>query len=143
MNLRVKKLHQDAVLPQYAKPGDACVDLTAVSVHINTEHDYIEYGTGLAIEIPDGYVGLIFPRSSVTNHYLMLKNAVGVIDSGYRGEVKARFQTTFPGMEENIYVIGDRVCQLMVIPTEKMDFELVGELSDSVRGAGGYGSTGR
>lgn len=143
MKIKVKKLHSDAVIPRYAKPGDACMDLTAVSILEHTEHDYIEYGTGLAIEIPEGNVGLIFPRSSITNHYLTMKNSVGVIDSGYRGEIKLRFQSTFPGLEENIYVVGDRVGQLLVLPIDEMDIEVVDELSSSERGAGGYGSSGR
>jgi dUTP pyrophosphatase len=143
MEIKVKKLHNDAVIPKYAKHGDACVDLTAVSISEHTEHDYIEYGIGLSIEIPDGHVGLIYPRSSVTHHYLMMKNSVGVIDSGYRGELKVRFQSMFPGMEENIYVIGDRVAQLMVVPIPVMGFTEVEELSLSERGAGGYGSSGR
>ena len=143
MNIKIKKLHQNAVIPKYAKLGDACVDLMAVSVTENTEHDYIEYGLGVSVEIPPGYVGLIFPRSSVTNHYLMMKNGVGVIDSGYRGELKARFQSMFPGMNENVYVIGDRVCQLMILPIPVIEFDEVLELSETERGDNGYGSSGR
>ena len=143
MNIKIKRLHPDATIPSYAKAGDACVDLKAVSVTENTEYDYIEYGLGISVEIPNGYVGLIFPRSSVTNHYLMLKNAVGVVDSGYRGELKARFQSMFPGMNENVYVVGDRVCQLMILPVPVIEFEEVGELAESERGIGGYGSSGR
>ena len=96
MKVKIKKLHPDAVIPSYAKPGDAGMDLTAISKRVETGSDengeYIEYGTGLAIEIPEGHVGLVFPRSSVSKKDLFLANAVGVIDSGYRGEVKLRFK---------------------------------------------------
>jgi dUTP pyrophosphatase len=89
MKLKIKKLDPLATIPSYAKGGDACFDLTAVSV--SSANDYIEYDTGLAVEIPEGYVGLIFPRSSVTNKDLMLKNSVGIIDSGFRGSIRFRF----------------------------------------------------
>jgi dUTP pyrophosphatase len=143
MKVNFKKIHPGVPTPKYARPGDACIDLTAVAVEVNTEHDYIEYKTGIAVEIPDGFVGLMYPRSSVTNHFLMMKNSVGVIDSGYRGELKVRFQSTFPGLDENIYVIGDRVAQLLILPIPQIEIEIVDELSDSVRGTGGYGSSGR
>jgi dUTP pyrophosphatase len=175
MKLKIKKLDEGAVIPSYAKAGDACFDLTAVSV--SAANDYIEYGTGLAMEIPEGYVGLIFPRSSVTNKDLMLKNSVGVIDSGYRGEIKFRFnvvrqsirneateaeyQTYFAEnkitdeaemqyvrerglvrFSPNLYNVGERVGQMMIIPVPTVEFEEVGELTETVRGEGGYGSTG-
>ena len=94
MKIKIKKVSEKAVIPQYAKDGDAGMDLTAISKQIkhslNGDH-IIEYGTGLAIEIPCGYVGLIFPRSSIYKKDLRLSNAVGVIDSGYRGEIKFKF----------------------------------------------------
>lgn len=92
MNVKIKKLHPDAVIPKYATIGDAGLDLTAVSMNIDKSGMFIEYGTGLAIEIPQGYVGLLFPRSSVSKTSLILANHVGVIDSGYRGEIKFRFK---------------------------------------------------
>ena len=94
MIVRVKKLKNEAVVPSYAKEGDAGLDLVAVDKNIETdgESEYVEYGTGLAFEIPAGYVGLLFPRSSISNKDLILSNSVGVIDSGYRGEVKFRFK---------------------------------------------------
>ena len=88
LKLKFKKLNQNAVSPTYAHETDACFDLVATSK--TTTSKFIEYGTGLAFEIPKGYVGLIFPRSSITNKDLMLKNSVGVIDADYRGEVKFR-----------------------------------------------------
>ena len=91
MELKIKKLHKDAVIPKYAKPGDAGMDLTAVSMKID-EYGNICYGTGLAFEIPEGYVGLVFPRSSNHKKGVILTNCVGVIDSGYRGEVSFKFR---------------------------------------------------
>lgn len=146
MKLKIKKLNENAVIPSYAKDGDACFDLTCVSVNI--EDKYIEYGTGLAVEIPKGYVGLIFPRSSVTKKDLMLKNGTGIIDSGYRGEISFRFHRfthELLGMTipmPDIYEIGERVGQMMILPYPTVEFEEVDELSDTERGKGGYGSTG-
>jgi dUTP pyrophosphatase len=92
MKVKIKKLHKDAEIPSYAMHGDAGLDLVAVSVTIDPTGTYIEYGTGLAVEIPEGYVGLLFPRSSLSKTKLILANHVGVIDSGYRGEIKFRFK---------------------------------------------------
>jgi len=92
MKLKIKRLHPDAVLPSYAKPGDAGLDLTATSLSISEDGLYVEYGTGIAVEIPEGHVGLIFPRSSISKTSMILSNHVGVIDSGYRGEIRFRFK---------------------------------------------------
>jgi len=144
MEVKFKKLHENAILPSYAKVGDAGLDLTAVSINTkenyNLSGEYIEYGTGLAIEIPYGFVGLIFPRSSVTNKDLMLKNSVGIIDASYRGEIKFRFKTI--GFEDNKYEIGDRIGQLVILPYPEIKPKFVEELSNTQRGEGGYGSTG-
>lgn len=91
MLVRIKKLVAEAVTPRYAKPGDAGMDLTATSVHFDAEGNIV-YGTGLAFEIPRGYVGLLFPRSSNAKQDLVLSNSVGVLDSGYRGEVFFKFK---------------------------------------------------
>lgn len=91
MKIKFKKLHPDAILPVHAKPGDAGADMTAVSVMLGVEGE-IEYKTGLAVEIPEGYVGLLFMRSSVFKKDINLTNAVGVIDSGYRGEVMFKYR---------------------------------------------------
>jgi dUTP pyrophosphatase len=91
MQVRVKRLHIDAKIPAYSKPGDAGLDLTAISMS-RDKHDNITYGTGLAIEIPQGYVGLIYPRSSNSKTDLYLTNHVGVIDSGYRGEIMFKYR---------------------------------------------------
>lgn len=94
MKVKIKKLHPDAAIPAYAKPGDAGMDLTAVSMKID-EYGNICYGTGLAFEIPEGYVGLVFPRSSNHKKGVILTNCVGVIDSGYRGEVSFKFRPLY------------------------------------------------
>ena len=87
--IQVKKLHEDAIIPKRAHKPDAGFDMTCISV--NDTDKFIEYGTGIAMHIPIGYVGLIFPRSSVTKKDLMLKNSIGVIDSGFLGEIRFRF----------------------------------------------------
>lgn len=82
MKVKIKKLHPDAVIPVYAKAGDAGLDLTAISESWNEDDSMVTYDTGLAVEIPEGHVGLLFPRSSVSKTRLNLANSVGVIDSG-------------------------------------------------------------
>lgn len=143
MKVKIKKLHPDAVIPKYAKPGDAGLDLVAIDYSETSR--YKEYKTGLAIEIPEGYVGLIFPRSSISKTELILRNCVGVIDSGYRGEICLRFLTvSAPFMEvESTYDIGDKVGQLIILPYPQIEFEEVDELSSTDRGEGGFGSTGK
>lgn len=143
MKVKFKQLHENAVLPTYAKQGDAGMDLTAVD-YSETVY-YSEFHTGLAMEIPEGYVGLIFPRSSITKHDYMLKNAVAVIDSSYRGEVTLRFQRIAPGMHKTAkeYEVGDRIGQLIILPYPKVETSWAEELTETERGAGGYGSTGR
>jgi len=141
MNVKVKKLHPNAVIPSYAKSGDAGMDLVATEIISNTTLD-ITYGTGIALEIPEGFVGLIFPRSSIRKYELALSNSVGVIDSGYRGELQATFKRTntlFP----DAYKVGDRIAQIMIIPHPPIEFVEVEELSNTERGAGGFGSTGK
>lgn len=150
MKVKIKKLHSDAVIPAYAKAGDAGMDLTAVSRKFDV-YGNIHYGTGLAFEIPEGYVGLIFPRSSICKEQLLLSNAVGVIDSGYRGEVSFKFKpslaynscecaTSHPIHE--IYKVGDRIGQIIIMPYPQIEFEEVEELSETERGVEGYGSSG-
>ena len=141
MKLKIKRLSENAVIPKYAKPGDAALDITATAV--NATFQYVEYRTGLACEIPEGHVGLLFPRSSVTNTTMMLKNSVGVIDSGYRGELTFRFyDTSQHSITSSRYKVGDRIGQLIVIPIPNMEIEEVTELSSTERGEGGYGSSG-
>jgi dUTP pyrophosphatase len=171
MKVRIKKLHKDAVIPTYAKKGDAGMDLTAVDYYYDLDGNVV-YLTGLAIEIPDGYVGLIFPRSSVCKHDINLTNAVGVIDSGYRGEITMKFKPSLcfqPNentnyladdkfddcdgvfipfdkkipIEPHIYNHGERIGQIIIMPYPQIEFEEVEELSNTERGLNGYGSSGR
>jgi len=138
VKVKIKKLHPDAIIPQYAKAGDAGLDLTAVD--IQADGATLTYKTGLAVEIPRWHVGLLFPRSSVYKTGQSLTNCVGVIDSGYRGEIMLKF-TLSPYAKE--YEIGDRVGQLIIMPYPRIEFEEVEELTSTDRGMGGYGSTGK
>ena len=141
MRTYIKKLHPNAVIPAYAKQGDAGMDLVATEI-INEEVFQITYGIGLAMEIPEGFVGLIFPRSSIRKTDLSLTNCVGVIDSGYRGELQATFRKE-RGVVSKKYEVGDRIAQIMIIPHPDIQFEEADELSDTERGEGGFGSTGK
>lgn len=140
MEVKIKKTHPDAVIPKYMKIGDAGQDLTSVGT-VKFTDKYVEYNTGISMEIPVGYVGLVFPRSSISNKDLTLSNAVGVIDSNYRGTITARFKQTVETPE--IYTVGERCCQIIIIPVPEVKFVEVEELSDTDRGVGGYGSTGK
>ena len=144
MKVKFLKLVDTAVTPSYAKPGDAGMDITAIAHKINTEHNFIEYHTGLAFEIPDGYVGLLFPRSSVSKKDLSLANCVGVVDSGYRGEITFRYKFDSDSYFANVkrYQDGDRVGQLVILPYPEIELQEVNHLTTSSRGIGGYGSTG-
>lgn len=147
MRVKIKRLSDKAVIPQYAKDGDAGLDLVATSKEYDKYGNAV-YGTSLAFEIPKGFVGLLFPRSSNSKHDLLLSNSVGVIDSGYRGEVMMKFimqpNNHFKGSFEpyNHYEIGDRIGQLIIIPYPTIEFEEVEELSETERNIGGFGSTG-
>ena len=141
LKVKVKRLCDGAVLPSRAHEGDAGFDLVAVSVDEDRKRGIVTYGTGIALEIPEGYVGLLFPRSSVYRHQLQLSNGVGVIDAGYRGEVMLKYRIVQPHISR--YGIGDRVGQLVVLKLPKVSIEEVGELDGSDRGDGGFGSTGK
>lgn len=160
MKVKIKKLNPNAVVPTKAHPTDAGFDLTATSRTID-QYGNIVYGTGLAFEIPEGYVGYIFPRSSISKKNVMLTNAVGVIDSGYRGEVMAKFKMAIEAgmlVKENVgehyfpmtyfakgrvYNVGDRIAQLIIMPLPQIELEETTELSTTDRGTGGYGSSGK
>ena len=149
MDVRVKKLVENAVIPQYAHDTDAGLDLVATSVE-QDEYGNIVYHTGLAFEIPEGYVGYIFPRSSLSKYSLRLTNCVGVIDSGYRGEVMLKYEpknTNTVGLVKKIsgeiYQVGDRVGQLIIMPYPKINLVESDELSSTDRNEGGFGSSGK
>ena len=141
MKVKIKKLDPKAIIPKYAKVGDAGLDLTATFKSID-EFGNISYETGLSIEIPEGYVGLLFPRSSICKYTLALTNSVGIIDSSYRGNIMAKFKPTAFIGEEKEYEVGDRICQLIILPYPSIELEEVVELSQTERGESGYGNSG-
>ena len=136
--IKFKKLHENAVLPTRVHPTDAGLDLTAVDKTVTTA--YIEYDTGVAVDIPSGHVGLLFPRSSVTKTGLILGNSVGVVDQNYTGPLKLRYKDVNRHLDS--YNIGDRVGQLVIVPIVLGEATFVDELSDTDRGQGGFGSSG-
>lgn len=138
--VKVKKLTPAAIIPSYSKIGDAGMDLTITSEIENTSFS-VSYGFGIAMEIPEGHVGLIFPRSSVRNQELILSNCVGVIDSGYRGELQATFKKT-NGLDSIKYKVGERGAQIIILPYPTVYMTEVPELSNTERGTNGFGSTG-
>lgn len=145
--LKIRKLHQDAIVPQYATAGAACFDLHAVGVG-TTRSVYsgipVTVRTGLAFEIPHGWVMLIFSRSGHGfTRDTRLANCVGVIDSDYRGEVKVRLTRDTSCTDAMSVRDGDRIAQAMLVPAAQWELEEVEELSDTARGAGGFGSTGQ
>ena len=139
--VKVKKLTPNAIIPSYSKVGDAGMDLTITSEIENTSFS-VSYGFGIAMEIPKGHVGLVFPRSSVRNQDLILSNCVGVIDSGYRGELQATFKKT-QGLDSIKYKVGERGAQIIILPYPTIYMTEVPELSKTERGSGGFGSTGK
>ncbi len=140
LKVKFKKLVPHAFTPEYAKVGDAGLDLTAIDCHKNHDYRFIEYNTGLSVEIPEGFIGLIFPRSSISKTPHTLANSVGVIDSGFRGEIKLRMRYE-DNREDMEYSFGDRIGQLIIIPYPQIEFEEVTELNKTERGEGGFGST--
>ena len=161
MKLKYKKVHPDGKIFLPQKPGDAGYDVIAVEDPI-FENGYIQYNTGIALEIPKGYHVEIFPRSSISKYDIVMANSVGVVDNSYRGTVFIRFKVALSvnptGLEDhlisatlgpssladyiNIPIIGDRIAQLILRKTEHMELEEVEILSETVRGTGGFGSTG-
>lgn len=142
MKIQFKKLNPQAQKPKFGKPGDAGADLVATSIDFTRENQVV-YGTGLAVEIPEGMVGLVFPRSSVRNYNLAMSNSVGVIDSGYRGEIMVTFNVTEHDLDFTTkYNVGDRIAQLVIMPVPLAQFVEVNELSETSRGTDGHGSTG-
>ena len=143
LKVKIKKLHKDAVIPKYAKLGDAGMDLTAVDIKFSSPPNdkfapIAQVDSGISVEIPEGFAGLVFPRSSIYKNNTILSNSVGVIDSGYRGSIKANF---FADEETFGYRVGDRFAQLIILSYPQIEFEEVVELSETERGEGGFGST--
>lgn len=157
MNINIKKLHPNAQVPTYAHHGDACFDLYAATVggydhigHIVYEGAPLVCGTGLAFDVPAGHVMLVFSRSGHGfKHDIRLANCTGIIDATYRGEVMVKLTCDAPdesfateSLPHYKVNIGDRIAQAMIIPVERVPFDVVDELSETARGDGGLGSTG-
>jgi len=138
MKIHFKKLDEKAVKPKFGKPGDAGADLVATTM--SNHDDHLVYGVGLAVEIPEGMVGLVFPRSSIRQTDLFMANSVGVIDSGYRGEIFITFNVKKGATRW--YQVGDRIAQLVIIPVPLVKYLEVDELSETERNTSGHGSTG-
>ena len=140
LEIKFKKLVETAKCPTKAHPTDAGADLTAISREWNEELKCWIYGTGIATEIPEGYVGLIFPRSSIRKYTLAQCNAVGVIDSHFRGEIMVSYKPTSD--TQKIYEIGDKIAQLIILPYPEVSYTEVENLSETDRGENGHGSSG-
>lgn len=143
MELKFKKLNEKAVIPAKAHASDAGLDLTTIgfTTTVNEARELmLVYHTGLAVEIPEGHMGLLFPRSSIYKKSLIQSNCVGVIDSGYRGEIMVVYKTTTNSVPE-IYKEGERFCQLVIVPIPQVEPVEAEELSSSDRAEGGFGST--
>lgn len=144
--MKFKKIHSNFKLPEYSTPGSAAFDLALMESTIVNKWTSTTVGLGFAAEVPEGYVALIAPRSSKGfNDGLSLANTVGVIDSDYRGEWKAKLLMSTPVSDAVFveYEAGERILQCMIVPVNQVKPELVGELSDTDRGDGGIGSTGK
>lgn len=144
MEVKFKKLSDKAVLPTKAHKTDAGLDLTCTGIEseVNECGQFIlVYHTGLAMEIPDGYVGLIYPRSSICKKSIMQTNSVSVIDSGYRGEVLVKYRNTSGDSIPALYNIGEKIAQLIIMPYPEIEPIFAEDLSESDRGTDGYGSS--
>lgn len=135
--IKTKKLRENAVMPQRMNVGDAGFDLVATSMRKDYEHGVVVFGTGLAFELSEGYAMFVYPRSSSYKHHALMANCVGVVDSGYRGEVHVMFRDL-----DCEYEVGDRIAQAVIMPIPSVEYVEAEELSDSERGANGIGSTG-
>ncbi|WP_035780021.1 dUTP diphosphatase [Arthrobacter sp. H14] len=142
VNIELKQLDPDLEIPSYAHPGDAGADLrTRVDVHLGPG-ERVLVPTGVAVALPVGYVALIHPRSGIaTKHGLTIVNAPGTVDAGYRGEISVTLLNT-DRAEPISLRRGDRIAQMVIQRVEQARFQVVEELPDSLRGAGGFGSTG-
>ena len=146
MIIRFRKLVPDAVMPIRGSAQAAGYDLTAVDYEWDGKHKVLVYHTGIAVEIPRGYAGFVFPRSSIYRKSLVQTNCVGVIDCDYRGEILVKFALRFKSTDTDqplLYDIGERIAQLVIMPVvSPVDYFEAQELSKTERGEGGYGSTG-
>jgi len=144
MEILAKALHPDAVLPKYANEGDAGCDLVAIEdAVLKAGGGRAIVGTGVAIAIPQGHGGFVLPRSGLASkHGVTCSNAPGLVDSGYRGELKVAMVNLDPTNDYEVKK-GDRIAQLVILAVPSVSFSLVDELPEATRGEGGFGSTGR
>jgi dUTP pyrophosphatase len=142
LEILVTKLDNDAVIPTYAKPGDAGADLYAISELVLAPGERALVKTGIAIALPNGYVGLVHPRSGLgLKNGISVVNTPGTIDAGYRGEIGVVLINH--DLHESFQVKkGDRIAQLVIQKVENAQFKMVDQLPESERSTGGYGSTG-
>lgn len=143
MELKFKKLNEKAVLPTRAHSTDAGLDLTTYGFTQEVDASgklVLVYHTGLAVEIPEGHMGLIFMRSSVASKSLTLTNAVGIIDRFFSGEITLKFKVTTDSIP-TVYQEGERIGQLVVVPYPQFDPVFVDEIAEGDRGEKGYGSS--
>lgn len=141
MQVKIKKLHPDALMPQYGSDGAACFDLHCVNGAYVV--DEFTFNTGLAFEIPEGHAMLVFSRSGHGfKNDTRLANCVGVIDHDYRGEVKVKLRCD-SNLSAMAVRTGDRIAQAMIVPYPKVEFDWADELTYTDRGVGGFGSTGQ
>lgn len=139
--VKFKKLHEDAQLPTYSTEGAGGFDIAAVTLDSADSAAAAIYGTGLAVELPKGKSLLLLSRSGHGfKQDIRLSNCVGLIDSDYRGEIKAKLRGD--GKNAPVFAKGDRIMQGIIINTPQYKFEWVEELSETQRGTGGFGSTG-
>lgn len=143
MQIKFKLIHSNAQPPKRAHLTDAGFDLYCAEIFYDYDREQYICNSGVAFEIPEGHVGLLFPRSSICRTHLSLSNAVGVIDSGYRGGVSAVFNVTSSNRNRIFYRVGERFAQLVILPIPAVEFIEAHDLEDSDRGAGGYGSSGK
>ncbi|MEI8269035.1 MAG: dUTP diphosphatase [Acidimicrobiaceae bacterium] len=144
MEILAKALHPDAVLPKYANEGDAGCDLVAIEdAVLKAGGGRAMVGTGVAIAIPQGHGGFVLPRSGLASkHGVTCSNAPGLVDAGYRGEIKVALVNLDPTNDYEVKK-GDRIAQLVILAVPSASFSLVEELPEATRGEGGFGSTGR
>lgn len=157
IQVKFKRLVPEAQIPKKANPSDSGFDLTAVSDPEVSDDGYIQYHTGIVLELPEGYEGQIRCRSSISKYHLILANCLGTIDSGFRGEILVRFRPVQNFFDQGIaqdfyagkppdyklYKKGDRIAQLVILPLPQIELMEAESLSETARGAGGFGSTGR
>ncbi len=140
MKVQVKKLNETAKIPVYAHENDAGMDLFALEEITINAGDHVQIKTGIAIALPDGYVGLLWDKSGISHRH-GLKVMGGVIDSGYRGEILVGMVNL--GKEPHTFKAGDKITQMLIQKVEYVFLEEVSELSESMRGEKGFGSTGK